>query len=80
MPLNNPPSQTPMTSSDGGVLPMWRLWFDSIKRIAAPLNNDGSFAPATLLDVDASNNSVYYSTDSGKLVYKDSGGTVNELY
>ena len=31
-------------------------------------------------NADAANNSLYYSTDSSKLVYKDSGGTVYALY
>lgn len=31
-------------------------------------------------DASAPDNSIYYSTDAGKLVYKDSGGTVNNLH
>lgn len=41
---------------------------------------NGAWMPASLADASAANNSVYYSTDAGKLVYKDSGGTVNNLY
>jgi len=40
----------------------------------------GYFLPVTSADADAPNNSIYYSTDSSKLVYKDSGGTINDLY
>jgi len=36
--------------------------------------------PASLADASASNNTIYYSTTASKLVYKDSGGTVNNLY
>lgn len=36
--------------------------------------------PASMADASAPNNSIYYSTTANKLVYKDSGGTVNNLY
>lgn len=42
--------------------------------------NSKFLLPASSADADAPNNSVYYSTDSSKLVYKDSGGTVHDLY
>lgn len=38
------------------------------------------FQPVSSSDASAPNNSVYFSTDSGKLVYKDAGGTVHDLY
>ena len=41
---------------------------------------DNLLRPATYADSAAPNNSVYYSSTAGKLVYKDSGGTVNNLY
>lgn len=41
---------------------------------------DGVFTPDTLADASASNNTVYYSSTQNKLVYKDSSGTVNNLY
>jgi hypothetical protein len=41
---------------------------------------DGSHKPAHLADTAATNDSIYYSTTAGKLVYKDSTGTVNNLY
>jgi hypothetical protein len=40
----------------------------------------GAFQPPTLADGDAENNTIYYSTDQSCLVYKDSGGSVNNLY
>ena len=33
-----------------------------------------------LPNADAPNDSVYYSTDANKVVYKDGGGAVNNLY
>ena len=36
--------------------------------------------PASGADGSFPNNSIYYSTTASKLVYKDSGGTVNDLY
>jgi hypothetical protein len=41
---------------------------------------NGYFLPVSSADADAPNNSIYYSTDASKLVYKDSGGIVNNLY
>lgn len=38
------------------------------------------WGPVSQTDAAAANNSVYYSTTAGKLVYKDAGGTVNNLY
>lgn len=40
----------------------------------------GVFQPVTRADAAAPNNSVYFSSDSTKLVYKDSGGVVHALY
>lgn len=46
-----------------------------------PINIFGSAVRfPTLADAAAPNNSVYYSSDQSKLVFKDSGGTVNDLY
>ena len=36
--------------------------------------------PATLADARAPNNTIYYSSTQSKLVFKDSGGTVRNLY
>jgi len=41
---------------------------------------DGTLALVSLVDGSAANNSLYYSTTQSKAVYKDSGGTVNDLY
>lgn len=42
--------------------------------------NHGFFIPINSADADAPNNTIYYSTTANKLVFKDSGGTVNDLY
>lgn len=42
--------------------------------------SEGYFLPISSADADAPNNSIYFSTDSSKLVYKDAGGTPNDLY
>lgn len=41
---------------------------------------DDTIAPVSLADASAANNSLYYSTDQSKLVYKDLSGTVHSLY
>lgn len=41
---------------------------------------NAAWKPPSLADSAAENNTVYYSTDASKLVYKDAGGTVNNLY
>lgn len=41
---------------------------------------NGAIKPASLADASAENSTLYYSTDASKLVFKDSGGTVNALY
>ena len=40
----------------------------------------GVISPISQADADAANNTIYYSTTASKLVYKDSGGVVNNLY
>lgn len=44
------------------------------------IDSNGFFRPQSSADGSAPNNSIYYSTTQSKLVYKDSGGTVNDLY
>lgn len=55
-------------------------WQTSGGSIMASIAKNGAFKPASLADSAAENGTIYYSTDAGKLVYKDSGGTVNNLY
>ena len=47
---------------------------------AGNLTASGTITPGSLADAAAANGTIYYSTDQSKLVYKDSGGTVNVLY
>jgi len=44
------------------------------------ITKDGFIKPVTSADAAAPNNSIYYSSTQSKLVYKDSGGGVNNLY
>jgi hypothetical protein len=44
------------------------------------IRGDGTIKPAQLGDASAPNDSIYYSTTASKLVYKDPGGTVRNLY
>jgi len=55
-------------------------WRDSAGSVLASVGKGGSFNPVSLADSAAPNNSIYYSTDASKLVYKDGGGVVNNLY
>lgn len=42
--------------------------------------NEVLYSPISSTDAAAPNSTLYYSTDQSKLVWKDSGGTVNDLY
>lgn len=55
-------------------------WQNSSGTAVSYIRPDGSLKPASLADSSAVNDSIYYSTTASKLVYKDSGGTVNALY
>jgi hypothetical protein len=53
---------------------------DSSGTVLGAIKADGSILPASLTNAAATNNSIFYSTTNSKLAYKDSGGTVNNLY
>lgn len=53
---------------------------DSSDNVLASVKPNGAISPATLADSSADNNTIYYSSTQSKLVYKDSGGTVHDLY
>lgn len=53
---------------------------DGAGNVAAWVHGNGAIAPASLADGSAANGTIYYSTTQGKLVFKDSGGVVNNLY
>lgn len=65
---------------DYGATTAHRFDNDIVVNSNLTLRSDGTIAPVSMADASASNNSIYYSTDASKLVYKDSGGTVNNLY
>jgi len=44
------------------------------------IRGDGTVRPVEMADAAAPNNSLYYSTTQSKLVYKDSGGVVRDLW
>jgi len=49
-------------------------------KIDGKLEVGGSITPANSIDSGMPNNSIYFSTTSGKLVYKNASGVVNALY
>lgn len=53
---------------------------DATGVVLSEIGPKGSFKPASLADADAPNDTIYKSTDAGKLVYKDESGVVNALY
>jgi hypothetical protein len=55
-------------------------WQDSTPTILTAILNNGAFRPVHLADGSAANDTIYFSTTASKLVYKDSGGVVNNLY
>lgn len=55
-------------------------WQNDSSTVLAYISPTGAFTPASMADGSAPNSSLYYSTTASKLVYKDSGGTVNALY
>lgn len=44
------------------------------------IDANGAISVATMADSSAPNSSLYYSSTASKLVWKDAGGTVNNLY
>jgi hypothetical protein len=55
-------------------------WFGRGGSFLSGIDRTGAYQPASLADADAANSTVYYSTTQSKLVYKDGGGVVNDLY
>ena len=55
-------------------------WRDSSESVLAAIAKNGAFKPASMADASAENGTLYYSTTASKLVFKDAGGTVNNLY
>ncbi len=55
-------------------------WRDSGGNTLTAIDANGFLKPKHSADAGAPNDSLYYSTDAAKLVYKDGGGTVHALY
>jgi hypothetical protein len=55
-------------------------WQDNNGNPLSSIKFNGSYAPPSLADSAAANNSIYYSTTQSKLCYKDPGGVSNPLY
>lgn len=51
----------------------------NFRHLESKLNNE-ALAIVTLADADAPNSTLYYSSTQSKLVWKDSGGVVRNLY
>jgi hypothetical protein len=68
------------TADDGDT--NWAGYFTGANTYIGGLvvDSNGFLKPISSADASAPNNSIYYSTTQSKLVYKDSGGTVNNLY
>jgi hypothetical protein len=63
-------------SSFAGDLANWQLAGTSKFKVGA----NGAISVATIADASAPNSSLYFSSTASKLVWKDAGGTVNNLY
>lgn len=55
-------------------------WQNASGTALCSISESGAFQPISLADSSAPNNSIYYSSTANKLVYKNSSGTVNNLY
>lgn len=55
-------------------------WQNSSGTALSVIRPNGGIGVASLADADAANSTLYYSTDAAKLVWKDAGGVVNNLY
>ncbi len=53
---------------------------NSSNTVLTAIKGNGAFQPVHLANAAAANDTIYFSTDANKLVYKDSGGVVNNLY
>lgn len=53
---------------------------DSLGSVLSSWKANGAWQPASLADTSAANGTMYFSTTSGKMVYKDASGIVNPLY
>ncbi len=61
----------------GKATQFWVRWFTTL---ATAIGQDKAFYPPTISDANSNPNSIYFSSTSNKLVYKDSSGVVHALY
>ncbi len=86
MRLDPVPKEPLFGTTNSNLTQTWRRWFNVIferfRRLdaGADVQPSGALRLAHLADADAETDTWYYSTDSSKPVYKDSGGTVHALY
>ena len=73
---NTPVAIKGNTSQTANLLEMQ----DNTSTVVSNFDSNGAWQPPSLADSSANNNSIYFSTTQSRLVYKDSGGTVNNLY
>lgn len=79
--IKNAPIQDLTLTRSGRFVQTWILWFQSIQKAFNGLQNDnGGIVPVAMFDIDAQNNTIYYSLDGLKLSFKDSLGAVHALY
>lgn len=61
--------------------PQGNFWtFNAVLPPNLVYNTTTAYQPPPLKDADATSNSIYYSTDSNKLSYKDPSGVSHTLY
>ena len=80
--LYNPNGGSPaLIVVNNGTGPAYSIRLDDgVGSLVWGVQANGAIFMGSMDDADAQNGSVYYSTNSSKLVYKDAGGTVNDLY
>jgi len=79
--IKNAPIQDVTLRSGGQFVQSWIKWFGSLVSALNNLQNEnGGIIPVAMADADAANNTIYYSTDSGKLTYSDLTGVKHALY
>jgi hypothetical protein len=55
-------------------------WQDYYGNVMSAISHNGGFKPPQMYDGDADYNSIFYNNSSGKLAYKDTSGSVYDLY
>lgn len=69
-----------LNSQQNNVEMLLKQIYILLEKLQTQSISGGYFLPISSADADAPLNSIYYSTDQSKLVYKDAGGVVNDLY